>query len=122
MKHIIEAAIKLHKRETGETITFVTIAATLWEDSQEKTRANSMSKALRDGINRRELILKLAGLFPNTLLEAFINYNTAEKYLKQLNNRYSVDLINGNPELEQLHSDLLEGMLPGKQLFYWLNS
>ena len=121
MKHIIEAAQMLHKRETGETITIVAIAATLWPDSQEKTRANSMSKGLKDGINRRELIFKLSELFPETLLEAFINYDSAQKYLTQLENRYSVDYFSSNEALAQLYKDLKDGMTPKKSLHFWLN-
>ena len=119
-KEILNGAIKLHKRETGEVITNPSIAAILWTSDDTVTRADSMSKALRVGINKHELILKLAELFPETLLEAFINYDASKKYLKQLN-AYSLDYINNTTELKQLHSDLIEGMLPEKQLFFWLN-
>ncbi len=121
MKQILDAAIKLKKRETGEVITYAAIAAVIWADSNPASRANSMSTAMRTGINKREHIFKLSELFPETSLEVWINPDACSKYLQQIKDRYSVKMMDENKELQNLYTDLLYGMLPQKQLFKWLN-
>jgi len=116
-KIILDAAIELEARN-GVEITHKDVMSALWADSNNASRRNSMSRALKLGFRKRDHINKLRVLFPSTLLEAWINPTAKNKYLRQLTNKYKVDRM--KDELAQLYQDLLNNMLPEKSLYKYL--
>ena len=99
----LKLAQDLHKELTGETVTDACVAAVLFPKMQIKTQRARMSQIKVKGLNLKESHLRaLLECFPYSSAEYWLGLENTTYQKQTFLNKYSIDEIGMNKELQLL--------------------
>ena len=114
-KEVLEQAIQLHNDIRKEKVSELGVAVMLWSASSPKTQYEMLRQAKQKTVEELDLksskVNILRDLLPDTHPDTWTNNKAQRYFIEKFVNRYRLDIIDANHELQILWERLNDGKL-----------